>query len=26
LVASGVYLITTEMNGLQEIDKIAVIK
>lgn len=26
LVASGVYLITTEMNGLQTIDKIAVIK
>ncbi len=26
LVASGVYLITTEMNGLQQIDKIAVIK
>jgi len=26
LVASGVYLITTEMNGLQQISKIAVIK
>ena len=26
LVASGVYLITTEMNGHQEIDKVAVIK
>jgi hypothetical protein len=26
LVASGVYLITTEMNGHQEIQKIAVIK
>jgi hypothetical protein len=26
LVASGVYLITTEMNGKQEIDKVAVIK
>jgi hypothetical protein len=26
LVASGVYLITTEMNGLQTINKIAVIK
>lgn len=26
LVASGVYMITTEMNGLQDIEKIAVIK
>jgi hypothetical protein len=26
LVASGVYLITVEMNGHQEIDKVAVIK